>query len=317
MRLATWRYPEVVLRLEILRNVNADDFVVVNDLLSAAERADGQRALSDHLWLDLRQGGRKGFAAIVGWELDHDHPVAYSQVSRGNDSWSIDVVVHPHHRYDMASIGPLMLGAALDIVRNEGGGHVHWWVFEPTSIHHNLAETVGLSPGRELLQMKRSLPLEPHRIARINNFSTRPFVVGKDNAEWLDVNNAAFENHAEQGGWDNDTLMARTKTEWFNPEGFLVHQSEGQMAGFCWTKLHPKNNDHSVGEIYVIAVHPSHTGKGLGSLLTVAGLVALTSQGATEAMLYVDRDNVGAVAMYETLGFTAHHRERAFVGDIH
>ena len=87
-----------MLRLEILRNVNDAEFAAVHELLGAAERADGHRALSDHLWLDLRQGGRAGFAAVVATEAGHDHAVAYSQVSRGNDSWSIDVVVHPHHR---------------------------------------------------------------------------------------------------------------------------------------------------------------------------------------------------------------------------
>jgi ribosomal protein S18 acetylase RimI-like enzyme len=34
-------------------------------------------------------------------------------------------------------------------------------------------------------------------------------------------------------------------------------------------------------------------------------------------MLYVDRDNGAAVSMYEKLGFSTRHRERAFVGDIH
>ena len=306
-----------MLRLEILRNVNADHFAVVTELLSAAERADGQRALSDHLWLDLRQGGRTGFAAILGWEHDHDHPVAYSQVSRGNDSWSIDVVVHPHHRYDMAAIGPQMLNAAIETVCNEGGGHVHWWVFEPTSTHHTLASKVGLSPGRELIQMKRSLPLEQHLISRTTGFITRPFILGKDNEEWLAVNNLAFVEHAEQGGWDNATFLSRTNEPWFNPEGFLIHIRDNEMAGFCWTKLHPRESRPPVGEIYVIAVNPAHGGQGLGTLLTLAGLQALAHQGAIEAMLYVDRDNTGAVTMYERIGFTSNHRERAFVGDVH
>ena len=30
----------------------------IDSLLEAVERADGQRPLSDHMWLDLRQGGR-------------------------------------------------------------------------------------------------------------------------------------------------------------------------------------------------------------------------------------------------------------------
>lgn len=306
------RYPDGVLRLEIRRNIDAQGFEVVNGLLEAAERADGQRALSDHLWLDLRQGGRKGFAAIIGWEDDHDHPVAYAQVSRGNDSWGIDLVVHPHHRYDMADIGPTMLDAALDIVRSEGGGHVHWWVFEPSAIYFELAEKIGLQPGRELFQMRRALPLEAELTARLEPGFTRGFSFADDAAEWLEVNNRAFAVHAEQGDWDIDTLTARTHESWFDADGFRIHERDGRIAGFCWTKMHPGN----VGEIYVIAAHPDFAGGGLGSKLTVAGLDWLAEHGATTGMLYVDTRNDAAVTMYRKLGFVPVHRERAFVGDI-
>jgi mycothiol synthase len=307
------RYPDNVLRLEIRRNIDARGFEVVNGLLEAAERADGQRALSDHLWLDLRQGGRRGFAAIIGWEDDHDHPVAYAQVSRGNDSWGVDLVVHPHHRYDMAAIGPAMLDAALDIVRTEGGGHVHWWVFEPSSIYFELAEKIGLHPGRELYQMRRPLPLEPELASRAEAGFTRGFNFERDAAAWLDVNNRAFAQHAEQGDWDIDTLTARTRESWFNPDGFRIAESDGRIAGFCWTKMHPD----AVGEIYVIAADPDFAGKGMGSKLTISGLNWLAANGATTGMLYVDTRNDAAVNMYRKLGFVPAHRERAFVGDIH
>jgi mycothiol synthase len=301
-----------VLRHEVLRNIDAEGFEVVSGLLDAAERADGERSLSDHMWLDLRQGGRRGFAAIIGWEHDHDHPVAYAQVSRGNDSWGLDLVVHPHHRYDMAAIGPEMLEEALKVVRTEGGGHVHWWVFEPSSIYFDLAARVGLQPGRELFRMTRPLPLEAEHLDKLEGFSTRPFSVESDAAEWLEVNNRAFAQHAEQGDWDLETLLARTRESWFDPNGFRIAESNGKISGFCWTKMH----DNKVGEIYVIAADPAFTGHGLGTLLTLSGLQWLAEHGAETGMLYVDRSNEAAVAMYRKLGFAPAHRERAFVGDV-
>src|SRR5262245_65074386 len=132
----------------------------VRERLEAVELADGHRTLSDHQWLDLVQGGREGFAGLVAWEHDHPHPVAYAQLSKGNDSWALELVVDPHHRYEMRDIGPDLLGAAVRIVHNAGGGHVHWWVFEPTHAHEELAAAVGLTGGRRMLELRVPLTLE-------------------------------------------------------------------------------------------------------------------------------------------------------------
>jgi mycothiol synthase len=88
------------------------------------------------------------------------------------------------------------------------------------------------------------------------------------------------------------------------------------LAGFCWTKLHPETQP-VLGEIYVIAVEPDFAGRGLGRSLTVAGLQHLAKLGTTVGMLYVDNQNSIALNMYTDLGFTSHHQQCAFVGDVH
>lgn len=296
--------------LEIKRRLAPDDIADVRELLDAAERADGHRPLSDHLWLDLVEGGRPGFCGLIAWETGHAHPVGYAQLSRGNGSWALEVVVHPHHRYEMLDIGPTLLDAALNEVGQAGGGHVHWWVFEPTSIHESLAVVHGLTPGRRLHQMRRSLPTGmPVELA------TRAFVPGQDEAAWLAVNNRAFALHPEQGGWTTETITSRQREPWFDPAGFLLHERNGRLAGFCWTKVHADATP-VLGEIYVIAVDPDFHGLGLGKALTLAGLEHLTSRGIGVGMLYVDADNTAAVGLYEALGFTVHRTDRAYVGDI-
>jgi len=301
--------------LDINRQMSNQDINEVSHLLTDAERADGAAPLSDHMWLDLREGGRPGFAGLVAREPGHDHLVAYCQLSRGNDSWAIEIVVHPHHRYDMAAIGPELMYAALDIVREEGGGHVHWWVFEPSQLHHNIATEVGLAAGRSLLQLRRPLPLEPHLIERIADFATCRFRPGLDDDEWLAVNNAAFASHPEQGNWTHETLAARLTAPWFDPDGFLLHHIDDQLAGFCWMKVHDKPKER-IGEIYVIAVSPSFQGRELGARLAIAGLTHCANIGCNVGMLYVDADNTPARKMYENLGFVTHQQDRAFVGDI-
>jgi mycothiol synthase len=246
----------------------------------------------------------------LGWQPGHDHLIAYCQVSRGNDSWALDLIVHPHHRYEMASIGPQLLSEAISVIREAGGGHVHWWVFEPTGIHASLAESIGLHAGRTTLQMRVALPLR-----EVTDIVTTPFRSGVDDERWLAVNNAAFADHLEQGGWTQSTLESRKQEPWFNPNGFLLLNEGDELAGFCWTKVH-LDSSPVLGEIYVIAVHPRYGGKGLGRSLTIAGLTYLQRAGISTGMLHVDADNERAVQLYKSLGFTITNQQRAFVGDV-
>lgn len=302
-------------RIDIKRRIATDDLSDIEALLSAVERADGQRPLSDHLWIDLRMGGRPGFAGLMAWEPGHDHMVAYCQVSRGNDSWSLDLVVSPHHRYEMSDIGPRMLDEAIGLIAEEGGGHVHWWVFEPTAMHATLATHVHFTQGRTIRQMRVPLPLAAKVVTDVPQIATTPFRVGVDEAAWLEVNNRAFADHPEQGGWTREVLDGRMAQPWFNPNGVLMLHEGDRLAGFCWTKVH-LDTTPTLGEIYIIAVDPDFAGRGLGTALTVAGLQHLHRMGTPMGMLYVDADNERAVRMYEALGFGTHHIQRAFVGDV-
>ena len=295
--------------------MDAAEIAEVSDLLHDAWVADGTRPLNDHLWLDLREGGRRGFAGVLARQDHHDHLLGYCQVSRGNESWSLDVVVHPHHRYDFSDIAPHLVASALDIVAGEGGGHVHWWIFEPNQTHHRLADQAGFAPGRRLVQMRRELPLEPALSSLSHDFEVRPFVDGHDEEAWLRVNNAAFASHPEQGGWTPDVLASRKQEPWFDPNGFLLHFEGDDLAGFCWTKVHDEPSMR-IGEIYVIAVDPRYSGRGLGTKLAVAGLNHLASVGVDAAMLFVDESNQPAITMYQSLGFTVHHVEHAFIRDV-
>lgn len=308
-------------RLEIKRQMGKGDIAAVSELLELAAEVDGHKPLGEHQWLDLVHGGRQGFAGLVAWEPGHDHPVGYAQLARDQapasgeerhrsvSTWALEYVVDPHHRMAGDGIGETLLRAALDLVGQEGGGHVHLWVPKPTPTHRRVAEAVGLSQGRQLRQLRRGLPV--HEEATI---TVRPFRPGHDERAWLEVNNRAFEWHPEQGGWDLATLRARQQQPWFDPDGFLLHERGGKLAGFCWTKV--PVGDGSMGEIYVLAVDPAFRGLGLGRQLLLAGLRFLSRKGLRTAMLYVDSDNEAALRLYESLGFTLDHVDQAFVGDV-
>ncbi|MFT4088311.1 MAG: mycothiol synthase, partial [Gordonia sp. (in: high G+C Gram-positive bacteria)] len=128
------------------------------------------------------------------------------------------------------------------------------------------------------------------------------------------VNNAAFAWHPEQGGWSPAEIHARTSSSWFDPAGvFLAFDADdpGRLLGFHWTKVH---DDEQLGEVYIVGVDPDAQGRGLGALLTLAGLHYLAGRGLGEVELYVEGDNTAALATYGRLGFTRYMVDVAYCG---
>lgn len=271
--------------------------------------AVGARPLSDHLWLDLRAGGSDGFHLVR--ITDENDVIAIAQISATNEGASLEIVVDP--ALDAATADRVHDDAAMtaiDSFRRAGGGRLTWWLDDPEPRVLELAAGVGIEPVRSLHEMRRPLPHDRHA-----TIATRPFLPGTDDAEWIQVNNRAFAGHGEQGGWTPDVLRLRMDEPWFDPEGFRIHERDGRIAGFCWTKLHTEL-DPVVGEIYVIAVDPDFHGEGLGTELTLAGLDSITARGVMVANLYVDAGNTPAVALYDRLGFEIHRTRIACEGEL-
>lgn len=288
--------------------VGRDDGDGLADLVGFVERITdrtGTRPLSDHLWLDLQQGGSDGFVAVR--LADHDHTVGMAQISMGNDASSLEVIVEPDRAAEVeleAQLAHRVMHAFQEI----GGGRLYWWLDDPPPELRQIAAHCGMRPVRQLREMRVALP-RPESAG----ITTRSFVPGQDEEAWLQVNNAAFADHGEQGGWTPELLSLRMHESWFDPDGLRLYDPDGELLGFCWTKLHP-DADPPAGEIYVIAVRPDAHGRGLGRELTLAGLDSITERGLGTALLYVDEDNVAAIALYERLGFTTHHTRTAFAG---
>jgi mycothiol synthase len=206
------------------------------------------------------------------------------------------------------------IAGSLEEIAKSGGGPVRWFVTDPVDADVAEAAVRGLVFERDLLQLRRPLPVD----APIPALDVRAFVPGQDESEWVDVNNRAFATHPEQGGWTVDDVVEREAEPWFDPAGFLLHHDDetGALAGFVWTKVHDGVSPR-FGEIYVVGVDPRFQGRGLGRTLTLLGLDWLhRERNIEDGMLYVDRDNAPAVAMYDRLGFETDHVDRSFVGEV-
>lgn len=167
-------------------------------------------------------------------------------------------------------------------------------------------EAIGFDATRRQFQMRVALPVSAPSVPI--GVVLRAFVVGRDEDAWIAVNNRAFANHPDQGGWVRSRLERRMAEPWFDPRGFLLAEEHGVLRGFCWTKVH----EDRVGEIFVIGVDPDAHRAGLGRALVLAGLADLHGRrGCETAMLYVAADNGAAIALYESIGFTISRTDTA------
>ena len=181
---------------------------------------------------------------------------------------------------------------------------VQLWVREVDDATDASVTGLGFQAYRDLWQLRCPLP------NRASGLTTRPFTID-DLDEFVAVNNRAFAWHPEQGGLTREKVEATMTEPWFSADGFRLLHDDGDLVGFCWTKIH-RDVEPNLGEIYVIAIDPSRHGTGLGKPMTLAGLEWLAAQGLTTGMLYVESDNDPANATYASIGFERHHTDRAY-----
>jgi mycothiol synthase len=234
-------------------------------------------------------------------------------IEHGPGGWTVQL---PSDLAD-AEATEAQLRVAVSTVAAKGGGPLRLWVQGdgPSSLLElapPAAERVGFRLDRTLHQLRRPLPVDELVVPTI---PTRSFVPGQDDEAFLAVNNRAFAGHPEQGGWTAHDLQLRYDEPWFDPAGFLLHEVDGRLLGFCWTKVHADTTP-PMGEIYAIAVDPAAHQQGLGKGLVVTGLDHLAHRGLRTGMLYVDAANAPATHLYARLGFGLHHEDRAFVLDV-
>ena len=298
---------------EALTRVDPSEFSTRHDVIAALEAAaraaDGHDSLGDAVWRDLAhpQPDSAGFLSDAN---------AYLHLTRDETgpTWTAGIVRLPAARG--REVVTALLDAARAHVLAHGGRSLQCWVFGATDADDDAFGAAGFRAARGLYEMRAPLPLsEP--IPWPAGIEVRTFGPGRDDAEWLRVNNRAFASHTDQGGWTEATLKTRMAEPWFDPALFFLAFDAGGLAGFNWLKQHPaRSPDPALGEIYVIGVDPRAQGTGLGRALALNGLRTVHAAGASAAMLFCAADNVSALALYRSLGFSVYRTDRAYVRDL-
>jgi mycothiol synthase len=300
----------------VLGELDPDRLADLAALLNRCEVADGHPALAEpqRIAVARRDLGAEGTRVVLAYADDgHADLVGCAVLSPAPDgSTTVHVAIDPAHR--AGGEGTSIRGTLITRAETEAPGPIRLWKMRATRADDDDVAPLGFHPERDVVQMRVALPLPAETVASARPVVTRAFVPGQDDEAWLSINNRAFSDHPEQGGWTFEQLGARLEADWFDPAGFLVADDpDGRgLIGSCWTKVH-REGDVVLGEIYVISVDPDRAGEGWGRALAVAGLEWMAGQGVPMGMLYTDASNTTAVALYHSLGFVVDHVDRAYL----
>lgn len=296
-------------RLTVVESLD-DALDRVETLLEAVSRHDDHPPLADAKLVEVHGHAPASGFALVAEDGGSVVGVALAVRPGGSTArvWSVQQAVHPDAR--VSGLPEELAGRAVEEAWARGASRVQWWAAQAGGDDDALAAGLGLAPWRDLVQMRRPLPTGD-RPALPPGTTLRAFEPGEDDTAWLEVNRRAFAEHPEQRTITRTDLSARMAESWFRADDFILAEDGKGLAGFCWVKIPSPAH----GEVYVIGVDPRCQGSGLGRALVLAGLARMAERAAPEARLYTDGDNAAALALYESLGFTRHHVDRAYAAE--
>lgn len=313
-----------------LQNIVSATREAAEKIVQDAESTDGFAPLSEQFVAglsDTRVGHQHvlvflddelvGLAGLDGWQPDSAG--AADRDASGDTSGDVnaEMVIAPSHRGQ--GFGTCLYQHLRELV----GTSLQVWAHGQLPAAEAIARKQQLEIVRHLLVMsvtgealqKSAVPGETPEGFAAANYPDSVERFGTEHVEnsWIEANNQAFSWHPEQGGWDTQRLHRAMEAEWFDPHDVIFlwdDAAEGvakrpAQAGFHWTKWHGAAEDSAkaVGEVYVIGLASAYQGRGLSGHLLRLGIKQMVNKGATEVILYVEKDNESAVRVYEKSGF--------------
>jgi hypothetical protein len=193
------------LRIELRSHLDDRVLRQVLELIESATAIEGHRPVGEHKYSHLRVGA-EGWVGILAYDADRLVGYAHTRWNPpgAHPRLAVEVVVHPD-RYG-SDVARTLLLETRGVLAKAGGGAMWLWVHRVEDAADTLAARAGASVQRELAYMTRDLAERPAVPPPPEGVEVRAYRPGADDEALLAVNNAAFEGHPENGGWDLDEL---------------------------------------------------------------------------------------------------------------
>jgi mycothiol synthase len=280
--------------MDRMQSATSTDRAAIEAFIAGAGARDAAAALTEYKMRamagEVPGRGFVGFAGedLVGYVQAAWHPPVTGE---GRGHWAFEVVVHPG---EIGDAPRLLSRAGADF---PGEAALLVWVWDAAL--DALLEAAGFREVRRIERMSVDLPVAIDAPLP-DGIRLAPFRVHRDESAWIATNNRAFAGHPENGAVTSEEMRGRMALSWFSAGDLLMAWQEDQLAGSCWTKVHPRG----VGEIYIIGVDPAVEGSGLGKALLVAGAHHLhRERNCSRLMLFTDTANARAQRLYASVGF--------------
>jgi mycothiol synthase len=305
---------------------HASDYGAIADLIVAGHFADGDEYLPDAALLEIDFEHTEGFdrgrdllLAEVGGRLV-GYGMAHRQLRAEVAVYITNGMVHPAYR--RRGLGRAILGHNESRLREIAAGHEDAggrefgaWIGDREAGVRELLEGAGYRPVRRFFAMIRG------------NLDTLPEAPVPDGIElrslapenWRavhDASNEAFRDHWDHHEATEADFGAFFKVKDLAPDLSRIAWEGDEVAGsvitFVWTTENEKLGVHRAW-LERVSVRRPWRRRGLARAMIVSSLAAIREAGLDAALLGVDSESLtGALALYESLGFTVHDTGTAF-----
>ncbi|MPZ89953.1 MAG: hypothetical protein GEU81_18275, partial [Nitriliruptorales bacterium] len=209
-----------MLRIELRNTLDQRALSQICALIEAARKIEGHAPVGEHKASHLAVGVRDWVGILA---YDDDQLVGYAHTRWNPRTTSapprprmaVEVVVHPD--WYGKDVDRHLLNETRAVLGRAGGGLFHLWVHWVEDPSATLGARMGFRIQRELAYMARGFARRPPPPGRLEGVVIRPYREGVDDEAFLDVNNAAFPDHPENGAWTPEMFAQRRSLEWFDP----------------------------------------------------------------------------------------------------
>jgi mycothiol synthase len=250
-------------------------------------------------------------------------------IAQGFGSWTVrgglrvgevDGDVHPDYR--RRGLGTALIRSAIARLRAEAAAdttqeprELRAWAVDEQLSALALIEAEGFQPVRYGFEMRRpltgSLPVHPLPAG----LSLRP-VVEADHRAIFDADNEAFRDHWGSREFDESDFQWQFHGPDADPSLWVVAWDGDQVAGAVMNVIYRSENEAlgiRRGWLDHVSVRRPWRRRGLARAMCALAFEVLRDAGMDEAWLGVDGTNpMGALQLYEDLGFQVARRWRAF-----